>query len=70
MKVEIQVGKSYKNRDGLIMDVIEKKTENHFHVTNKDGAYNHGEYGNGYIVNKFGGFGNYPNQRDIIEVVS
>ena len=70
MKTEIQVGKSYKNRDGLIMDVVEKITDNDFHVTNKDGVYNHGDYGNGYIVNKIGGFGSYPNHRDLIEVVS
>lgn len=70
MKTEIQVGKSYKNRDGLVMDVVEKLSDNDYHVTNKDGAYNHGDYGNGYIVNKIGGFGNYPNNRDLIEVVS
>ena len=70
MKTEIQVGKSYKNRDGVVMDVVEKLSDNHFHVTNKDGVYNHGEYGNGYIVNKIGGFGNCPNHRDLTEVVS
>lgn len=70
MKTEIQVGKSYKNRDGLIMDVVERKTDNDFLVTNKNGFYDHGEYGNGYVVNKFGGFGSYPNRRDLIEEVT
>lgn len=70
MKTEIQVGKSYKNRNGLVMDVVEKLSDNDFHVTNKDGVYNHGDYGNGYVVNRIGGFGNYPNHRDLIEVVS
>ena len=69
MKTQIQVGKSYKNRNGFVMNVIEKLTDNDYLVTNKEGVYDHGDFGNGYIVTKFGGFGNCPNQRDLIEIV-
>jgi hypothetical protein len=70
MKTKIEVGKSYQNRSGVIMDVVEMIDENNYHVTNKNGVYNAGEYGNGYIVTKFGGFGNYPNPRDLVDVAS
>lgn len=70
MKTEIQVGESYKNRDGVIMDVVEKLTDNDYAVTNKDGAYNYGEYGNGYVVTKFGGFGICHNHMDLIELIN
>lgn len=69
MSTQIVVGKSYKNRDGVIMDIVEKITENDYLVTNKDGAYNDREFGNGYIVTKYGGFGSYPNHRDLINPI-
>ena len=70
MKIEIKVDKSYLNRDGIIMDVIEKLTDNDYHVTNKHGIYSYPKYVNGYIVTKFGGFGDYPNHRDLIKIIN
>ena len=71
MNHPIEVGKTYKNREGIAMTVVDKITENEFHVINKEGLYHYTDggidYGNGYIVNKFGGFGGYPNHLDLIE---
>jgi Xaa-Pro aminopeptidase len=68
--IPIEVGMTYKNREGVEMTVIEKITENEYHVVNKEGLYHykHGgvDYGNGYIVTKFGCFVTYPNPFDLI----
>jgi hypothetical protein len=69
MKTKIEIGKSYLNREGIIMDVIKQVDYNSFLVTNKNGNYNYDDYGNGYIVTMFGGFGNTPNYRDLINMV-
>jgi hypothetical protein len=66
MKTEIQIGKYYKNRNDITVKVI-GKVDDKFHVMNEGGTYDHSEYGNGYLVDRFGGFGNYPNPYDLIK---
>ena len=43
------------------------KKGGHYETKN---CYYYPEYTDGYAVNDFGGFGIYPNQRDLVEVVS
>ena len=76
MKTKIEVGKKYRNRQGVIMTVIEEKPielnyrERFVVVDETKERYYYPEYVDGYVVNDFGGFGSYPNNRDLIEVVS
>lgn len=66
LNTQIKVGETYLNRGGVPMDVIQQLNETEFHITNKDGVYNAGEYGNGYVVSINGSFGNTPNPRDLV----
>lgn len=71
MKTELIVGKTYINREGVEMKVIEKLPTSEFHVQNDKGLYHFVDfydYGNGYIVNLNGSFGEYPNPRDLVEM--
>ena len=75
MKTKIEVGKKYKNRKGVIMTVIDEKPiesnyrERFYVVDETKNRYYYPEYTDGYAVSDFGGFGTYPNQRDLVEVV-
>jgi hypothetical protein len=71
MKIELKVGETYINREGVEMKVMEKLPTNEFIVQNDKGIYcvkDFYDYGNGYIVNLSGGFGEYPNHRDLIKI--
>ena len=76
MKSKIEVGKKYKNRNGIIMTVVKEYPvelnyrERFWVVDETKNCYYYPEYTDGYAVNDFGGFGIYPNQRDLVEVVS
>ena len=76
MKTKIEVGKKYKNRDGVVMIVIEEHPiesnyrERFWVIDETKNSYYYPGYTNGYAVNDFGGFGTYPNKRDLVEVVS
>ncbi len=73
MKTKIEVGKKYKNRDGVVMSVVEEYPiesnyrERFWVVDETKNRYYYPEYTDGYAVNDFGGFGTYPNQRDLVE---
>lgn len=75
MKTKIEVGKKYKNREGVVMSVIEEyPTElnyrERFHAVDETkNRYYYPEYTDGYAVNDFGGFGNYPNSRDLVSAL-
>ena len=71
MKTELIVGETYINREGVEMKVIVKLPTNEFLVQNDKGVYHvkdFYDYGNGYIVNPNGSFGEYPNPRDLIKI--
>lgn len=76
MKTKIEVGKKYKNRDGVIMTVIDEKPiesnyrERFWVVDETKNRYYYPEYTDGYAVNDFGGFGYYPSSRDLVEKIS
>ena len=76
MKTKIELGKKYKNRDGVIMTVVKEHPidsgyrERFWVVDETKNRYYYPEYTDGYMVNDFGGFGIYPNVRDLVEVVS
>ena len=76
MKTKIEVGKKYKNREGIVMSVVEEHPiesnyrERFWVVDKTKNHYYYPKYTDGYAVNDFGGFGTYPNQRDLVEVVS
>ncbi len=69
-KVVRKAGSFYKNRQGEVEQFTcstKENFENMYHVINENGAYDLGDYGNGYIVNSVGGFGNCPNMRDLVK---
>ena len=77
MKTKIEVGKvrNTKNRDGVVMSVveghpIESNYRERFWVIYETPNRHYPEYTDGYVVNDFGGFGTYPNKRGLVEVVS
>jgi hypothetical protein len=76
LKTKIEIGKKYKNGKGVIMTVIEEnpdETDRRYRFIVKDETnrcYYHPGYTDGYYVNEFGGFGIYPNVRDLVELIS
>ena len=66
MKTEIKLGNTYETRNGYKVKVVAKLNDNNFEVNRiirSEIRWGHLEE---YIVNKFGGFGNYPNHYDLI----
>lgn len=71
----IKIGEIYINGEGIEVEVV-NMVENtqcrigkeEYLVTSKV-KYNHGSYGNGYFVNKYGQFGVTPNPRCLIKMI-
>ena len=55
------VGSKYKTRDNRIAEVIKKINDNNYEIIIKPNKY--------LVVNKFGGFGNYPNHNDLVSKI-
>ena len=68
MKTEIKVGETYKKRDGNITKVIAKRQDK-FEVKDINVPKIQDDYLRNYYVSMFGGFGNYPNNHDLVERV-
>ena len=66
MKTKIEIGKKYKTRDGLIVEVVDYQTNNieiKYVVKDLSGK----SWLKEYMVTEFGGFGIYPNHYDLVK---
>ena len=68
MKTEIKVGETYKKRDGNITKVVAKRQDK-FEVKDINVPKIQDDYLRNYYVSRFGGFGNYPNNLDLVKRV-
>ena len=66
LNTPIKVGETYKTRDNKIVIILKKQQDN-FLVKNTNPSKFNTSYLKEYFVNKFGGFGNYPNHYDLIK---
>jgi hypothetical protein len=65
LKTKINIGEKYLTRKGVKVEVMIKHTENDYEVKDIEGQSF--QTFNSYIVTSYGGFGNTPNQYDLIK---
>ena len=69
MKTKLVIGQKYLTRKGLLVEVVDSQTNNRETKYEVKDLTDRCFLGN-YMVNEFGGFGNYPNHYDLIKVYS
>ena len=65
LQTPIKIGETYKTRDNKTVIVLSKR-QDEFLVKN---VKSNTSFLKEYFVNKFGGFGNYPNHYDLIKLI-
>ena len=71
MKTKIEDGKTYENRNGAKWRVGTELKDEHFeiHKLSPPKGFVDISTTKQLVVNKYGGFGNYPNQFDLVKLV-
>jgi hypothetical protein len=71
MKTKIEVGKTYENRNGAKWRVVSELKDEQFetHKLPPPKGFVDISTTKELVVNKYGGFGNYPNHFDLVKLV-